>query len=362
MIKRALNKILLRSFLVLVIFLVSFFFFNTAKPAEAFSLRGTFMRLDRMGASAPLSGTTCAKISDPATNGTEGKVVVTFPSDFTLSTTPGNWTINTAPTNGWPTIGGTTAPWVGTGTTAMAADNGAKTVTFASADLSSTAPWYCFNFTGASSTTGAAGIDKTGSIATQTSGSGAIDTGNYATSIITNDQITVTATVPPNFSLALGGGGTAPFTANLSSSSIVSTSGNSATLITNANNGWIAWVKSANAALSSASVSSTVPTAGSYPAISDLDSVTGYVLDCDITTDSATAGTGTVSFTGAGGYNGLDATQGGALTTSFQPLATANGVTDGDVLTLYARAKVNAIQKAANDYTDILTVVAAGLF
>lgn len=35
---------------------------------------------------------------------------------------------------------------------------------------------------------------------------------------------------------------------------------------------------------------------------------------------------------------------------------------DMDVLTLYARAKVTAIQKAANDYTDTLTVVAAGLF
>lgn len=358
------NKISTRSlFVLLVAILASFFFFNTAKPAEAAteSLRGIFMRLDRMGASAPLGGTTCAKISVNNVGQSEGKVIVNFPSDFTINTTVGNFAINTAPNAGWPSVG-TTAPWAGMGTTAMSISGTA--VTLASGDLSSTAPWYCFNFTATSSTvSGSAGIDKQGSITTQTSGSSTIDTGNYATAIVGNDQISVTATVTPNFSMALGGGGTAPLGTLTTTSGGVSSPGNTVTIITNANNGWEAWVKSANAALSSTTAASTVPVPASFPNISDLGlgSTAGYVLDCDITTDSSN-GTGTVSFTGAGGYNGTNATSGGSPTTSFQPLATSNGTTDGDVLTLYVRTRVSALQKAASDYTDTLTVVAAGLF
>jgi hypothetical protein len=91
--------------------------------------------------------------------------------------------------------------------------------------------------------------------------------------------------------------------------------------------------------------------------------VTGYVLDTNITTDSAT-GTGTVSQAAGYGaeYNGTNSTSGGALSTTFQPIAAANGTTDGDVLTLIERAKITAVQAAATDYTDTLTVVAAGRF
>jgi hypothetical protein len=75
-------------------------------------------------------------------------------------------------------------------------------------------------------------------------------------------------------------------------------------------------------------------------------------------------GTGTVSQAAGYGaeYNGTNSTSGGALSTTFQPIAAANGTTDGDVLTLIERAKITAVQAAATDYTDTLTVVAAGRF
>ena len=114
--------------------------------------------------------------------------------------------------------------------------------------------------------------------------------------------------------------------------------------------------------MNSASTGATIATAGSIDAAPT--SLTGgnygYVLDVDLTTDSGTSGTGTVTIDPE--YLGADTSSGGTLSTSFQPVASADGVTDGDVLTLIERARVTAIQAAANDYTDTLTVIAAGLY
>ena len=172
----------------------------------------------------------------------------------------------------------------------------------------------------------------------------------------------VTATVPATFSFALSGN-TDTFTGNLSTTT-TSTSGRTVTISTNAASGWVAWVKSANAALNSASTGSSIATAGSVDnAPTDLASSTGYVLDVNITTDSGT-GTGTITQASNYGaeYNGTNSTSGGTLSTSFQPIAASDGTTDGDILTLIERAKISAVQAAATDYTDTLTVVAAGRF
>jgi len=87
-----------------------------------------------------------------------------------------------------------------------------------------------------------------------------------------------------------------------------------------------------------------------------------YLADY-VTTDSGT-GDGTVTQAAGYGaeYNGTNTTSGGALSTTFQPIAASSGTTDGDVLTLIERAKVTAVQAAASDYTDTLTIVAAGRF
>ena len=84
----------------------------------------------------------------------------------------------------------------------------------------------------------------------------------------------------------------------------------------------------------------TIPTTGTVDdAPSTLSTGTeGYVLDCNLTTDSATAGTGTVTIDPE--YNGTTTSQGGTQATTFQEVATANGPTDNDVVTLVPRVAI----------------------
>ncbi len=334
-------------FSLVMVLVLPILFVNTA---QAGNLTQAYVRLDRLADGVTTGGTVCAKSTTVAV---ETMVKVTFPTGFATVDTPANWTVTT--TN----LPSGASAWIGIGTATAATG---QDVTFPSGDMV-VGTLYCFNFTGTSTLTNAgAGNDLVGSITTQLAGPTTIDTSSYALSIVTNDQIVVTATVPATFSFALSGN-TDTFTTNLSTS-IVSTSGRTVTISTNAAGGWVAWVKSANAALNSVSTGATIATAGTVnDTPEDLDSVTGYVLDVDITTDSGT-GTGAVQQnTGYGDeYAGADATQGGSLSTTFQPIAEATGTTDGDVLTLIERAKISAVQAAATDYTDTLTVVAAGRF
>ncbi len=317
--------------------------------AEA-NFQRAYLRLDRMKASTTTGGMVCAQ---PNTVGTEADVQVTFPTGFTVNSTASNWTVTTtnlpSGASAWPSIGTATAV-------------SGQTVTFPSGDLT-VGTLYCFNFAAASTlTNGTAGNDKTGTITTRTSGPATVDSSQYATSIISDDQIVVTAVVPSTFTFALSGN-TDAFTSDLSTTT-ASTTGRNVTISTNAASGWVAWVKSLNAGLNSGSTGASIATAGSIDNTpTDLASTTGYVLDVNITTDSGT-GTGTISQASGFGaeYNGTNTTSGGTLSTTFQPIAASNGTTDGDVLTLIERAKISAVQQAANDYTDTLTVVAAGRF
>lgn len=316
-------------------------------PAHAAAFTESYLRLDRMKAS---TNTTVLVVVKPATTATEADVQVTLPSDFTVSSTASNHTVAT--TN-LPT--GVTA-WPGIATATAVSS---QTITFPSTDLV-VGTLYGFRITGASSiTTGSAGSSKTGTITTRASGPSTIDTSSYATAVITDDQIVVTAVVPPNFSFALSGN-TDVFSADLSSSAIRSTAGKTVTIATNAQNGWYAWVKDLNAGLTSATAGETIATAGTVNGSpSTLSAGTsGYVLDVDLTTDSGT-GDGTTTIDAE--YNG-STTQGGTLSTTFQPIASSDGTTDGDVLTLIERAAISAVVAAATDYTDTLTVVGAGRF
>ena len=319
------------------------------------------VRIDRMKAATATGGEVCAT---PHTVATEASVHVTFPTGtqaFTVNSTAGNWTVSTTGV----TVDGATA-WPGIDT---ATDVTGNTVTFPSTDLT-VGTKYCFYFSGTSTlTTGTAGNDLKGSIVTY-DGAGTpaiIDNSNVALSVISNDQIVVSAVVPPMFSMTLPVN-TDSFTPPLSASSTTATSGTDVTIATNANSGWVAWVKSANAALTSASTGKSIATYGTVndaaTDLATLSATNAYNLDVAIKTDSATAGTGTVS-QGAGygqEYAGANATSGGTLTTVFQPIASADGVTDGDVLTLKELARITSLQQAATDYTDTLTVVAAGRF
>lgn len=345
------KKVSLANILTLAAVLLASIVFSQKAQAAA-NLAQAYIRLDRIKAATATGGTVCAK---PTTLSTEAFVQVTFPMGFTVAATPANWT--TTATN-LPT--GATA-WPGIGTATAAAG---QVVTFPSTDLT-VGTLYCFNFSATNTlTTSTAGNDKVGIITTRTSVPADIDTANYAMSIISDDQIVITAVVPPLFSFVLSGN-TDAFTANLSTG-VVSTTGKTTTITTNASNGWVTWVKSATAnGLTSASTGANIAHAATAnddtPTI--LGANKGYVLDVAITTDSGN-GTGTV--TQAAGYgaefNGNDTTSGGSMETTFRPIAASSGTTDGDVLMLTERASITAIQQAATDYTDTITVVSAGRF
>jgi hypothetical protein len=326
--------------------------FASTDKVQAANLTNTSLRLDRMKATTATGGTVCTK---PSTASIEDSVKVTFPTTFTVTATPANWTVTTTD------LPGGTSAWPGIGT---ATNVTGKVVTFPSTDLT-VGTTYCFNFAGTTTLiTGTAGNDIAGKVETFNTGA-VIDSANFATSVVSNDQIIISAVVPPIFSFILNGN-TDAFTTDLSSTSVVSTAGRTASVATNAKNGWVTWVKSANAGLNSVSTGQAIPTAGTLDDTPTTltPGTSQYVLDVDVTTDSA-VGAGTVSQGVAYGaeYNGTTTSQGGTLSSSvFQPVAASDGTTGGDVLTLIERATVSAVQAAANDYTDTLTVIAAGRF
>ena len=340
--KQAISFKNLGFFVVGLFVLVSTFFFSSASVLAA-GHQQTWVRLDRLAAGATTGGTVCVKTA--VINVTEANVAVTFPSGFTVNGTAGNWTTTT--TN----LPSGASAWAGIGTATLVST---QTVTFPSSDLTANT-LYCFNFSGTTTLTNStAGNDKTGTVASGGNSS------TYALSVVSSDSIVVSATVPATFTFSLPTN-TDSFVSNLSTS-VTLTSGSVATIATNAAAGWVAWVKSANAALNSVSTGATIATAGSVDnTVTDVSATNGYFLDVAFT-DSGT-GTGTVTQAANYGqeYDG-DATHGGTLSTTFQPVAASSGTTDGDTLTFKELAKISAVQAAATDYTDTLTVVAAGRF
>ncbi|HEY6736426.1 MAG TPA: hypothetical protein VI322_01790 [Candidatus Saccharimonadia bacterium] len=330
-------------------------FSGTVSAAPPPQFTQSYLRLDRMKELTATGGTICAQ---PRTTATEADFQITFPTqtgtDFVVNGTASNWTVTTsnlpAGSTAWPGINTATAV-------------SGHTVTFPSNDLT-VGTLYCFNFSGTNTlTNGSAGNSLTGFMHTRTAGAAVIDETNYAVALITDDQIVVSAVVPPTFVFALSGN-TDTFPSNLDPASIKSTAGRTFSITTNAKGGWIAWAKDSQQGLFSASANYTIPTSGTVdgtPSTLATNSE-GYVLDADMTTDAA--GGCTVAIDAE--YNGATTSAGGTLSANFQPVAactgTAPATSNGDVITLIERASIAGGTPAGSDYTDTITVVAAGNF
>lgn len=333
-------------YLALIISLLYPFF---APKMSGATVTEAFVRFDRLATGAAISGTACMETD---TVGTETNVVIDFPSDWTISQTAGDWTVTTTNLPVRPSTGGTATAWPGINTATTV--NGVSVV-FAGSDLT-VDTWYCFNFTGASSTVGPAGNDKTGTLKTQ-GGAPYVDTVEYATSVVSAsaDQITVTASVSAQMTFSLDSNSVALGTLS-SSSETYDATGITQEVITNARNGWVSWVRSANAGLDSATASDSIDS-GSYTSgvgnITDLASVAGYVLDVVPSTGAPTIATE---------YDGDGNSSGGNLDTNFRQTARGSVPTASDEVTLHVAARASATNAAADDYTDILTVSAAGSF
>src|ERR1035437_9920039 len=174
----------------LLFFLLSVGFLVKVPKTEASSFANAYVRLSQQTANAFLSGTICAQPS-AASAGTENKILINFPSDFSISNSTNNWSSNVS------RIPSGANPWPNISSHATAVSG--QTVTFYSTDLTADA-LYCFNFSSIQSTTGDSGSDKTGTLTTKNSSNTTIDSATYALAIIDSSQIAVTATVPPNAS------------------------------------------------------------------------------------------------------------------------------------------------------------------
>lgn len=314
--------------------------------AAAADLGQATVRFDRMQISQATTGTVCAK---PTSTATEADVQVTFPTGYTLGTAA-NFTVNT--TNlAWPT-GGTAWPSIATATNVTG-----QAVTFPSGDLTA-GTLYCFNWTNSAAVTvkSSASASNTGTIVTRASGPTDIDTAGYSTASVTGDQVIVTAIVPSTFSFALSGSTDA--LGNLATGSVAtSPTPRTATVSTNAKNGWLVWAKDASTGLISATAAKTIASTTPGTNSTLVAGTEGYNTGI---TSSQVGGSG--SITVATPFVGTGAAQGGGLDTTLRMLASSNGTADTAVLTMKNNAAINATTPAASDYTDTITIIGAGLF
>lgn len=347
-------------------------FIQIAQAASAPQFTETFVRLDRHKALTQTGTTVCAKPTAASTAGVETNVKITFPTlfgagtDFIVNATTANWTVDTtnlpSEPGSNPAVGATAWPGIGTATAVSG-----HTVTFPSADLTA-GTLYCFHIAGTNTfTTSTAAVGSAivgATLYTQDAVPTIINQTNWSTSVITDDQIVVTAIVPPSFSLTLDGN-TDAFQTNLDPASIISTSGRTVSIVTNAVGGWIAWVKDSQQGLFSATANYKIPTKGTINATPQAltAGTEGYGLVTSITTANVGGCTTVVDPE----YNGT-ATNVGAFSASFQPIGSctrqtaAPGTSDGDVLSLVERATIRGGTPAGSDYSDILTIVGAGNF
>ena len=335
-----------------------------------------FVRLNRHEANTETGGTVCAT---PSATDTASYIEVQFPTqsvgtDFTVGTTASNWTVTTTnlpslvpPGGGTPTVA-TAWPGIGTALTVTG-----KTVRFPSNNLVANT-YYCFNFaqgTGVANRTlktgGVGYLGLIGYIETYAADGTTInERTNYATAVIANDQVVVSAVVPPSFNFTLSGN-TDAFTSNLDPSNIISTTGVSFSIITNAKGGWISWIKDQYQGLYSATASYTIPTSGTVDGATTTlvanGATEGYVLDSIVTTDAA--GGCTVAPDSEYDPGGLT-DRGGTLSANFQPVASCTGTapatSNGDTVKLLERATIAGGTPAGSDYSDVITVVGAGNF
>lgn len=313
------------------------------------------VRFDRMQTSTATTGTICLS---PGTSSVDVKSwQVTFPTGYVVSTTAGNWQAgNISTTNiAWPS-GGTAWPAATTATATVAGQT--VTWTNGTAQTMNTGTLYCYNWTATAAITNPASANPslTGTVVTKNSSSVQIDSASYSTAAVTNDQITVTATVPPTFSFALSG--TSDALGTLSTGSVAtSPTPRTVTVNTNAKNGWTVWAKDANTGLASTNaaktIASTTPGSNSTLAAGTEGYNTGI-------TQTQVGGSGAITIQTA--FVGGSLGKGGGLNTTLAPLAISNGTADTAVLTLKNNVAINATTPAATDYTDTITVVGAGLF
>ncbi len=250
------------------------------------------------------------------------------------------------------TITGASANLPGSPTAAGTAGTGTISVTDATALTASTS--YCYVLT--------SGITANPTSTGQTTVSvtaGSDQQAQTAINIISNDQVTVAATVPPSFTMVLSTNND-NFSSALSTASVGSTVLNNltATINTNAKNGWYLWGNDANTGVKSTTQSYTIAsktpgTNGTITAGTDgfVTAITGI-----------TQGTGAGTTTAATAFSSSGSGNGSGLNTTPAILASSTGTAATAVVPIREYATIGALTPAATDYSDTLTFIGSGSF
>lgn len=327
--------------------------------ASASQLTQAGVRLGRLGTSASAGNDLLVTFKLNTTPTSVANITVTFPVGFTVATgTPA------VGTTGFPnTPASITAP---PGTLTAAATSGSRTIVVSgltSASLNNTT-LYGFTIPAGTVTNPATAGQYDITVESDTAASAVVDSTDVPVYIFgassNQDQIVLSASVAPNFSFSLSANtDTVP---KVDPTSIQTSAGVTMTVGTNSTLGYTAYVKSANGALTSASSPATPITSGTFDGTPDTltAGTTNYGL---VPSTGAACSTCTGALTYDGEFSVSGGSQAGAFnSTNFASFVSRNGYTNADQITLKVRNSVANTVGYANDYTDTLTIVAAGNF
>ena len=288
-------------------------------------------------------------------------VTVTLPTGFTV--TSGTPTITTSNLPDTPSLTATPGTLTATATGAGAGTGGTIVVTGLTSASLDNAHLYAFDIPSGTVTNPTTPGQYNPTVETDDSGSAVLDRTTTPTYIYgasaDQDQVTVNAAVAPNFTFQLSAN-----TDNIpqvDSSSIQTSAGITMTVATDSPLGYTAYIKSANAALTSATSPGTPINTGTFDGTPDTMAAGatkyGFV---------PSTGAGCSSCTGSLAYDSeyvvSDGSHAGAFNTAgqFASFVSRAGYTNSDQVTLKERVTVANTVGYANDYTDTLTIVAAG--
>lgn len=331
--------------------------------ANATSLMQTGVMLGRLGIGASSGNAVLVTFQLNTTPTSVAKIKLTFPgsSGFTLT--------NGAPvpvTTGFPdTPANITAP-PGTLTSVVtgggAGAGGSIVVSGLTSALLNNSTLYGFYIPSGSVQNPSTAGQYDVTVESDTSGSATIDSTDVAVDIYgasaNQDQVTVSASVSPNFTFSLSGNTDA--VPKVDSTATQTSPGVTMDVSTNSPLGYTAYVKSASGELTSATNPGTPITTGSFSGTPDAMSpgTTDYGF---VPTTGTPCSSCTGSLTYDSEYNIADGTHSGSFNgTNFASFVSRDGITDGDSILLRERVDVANTVGYANDYTDTLTIVAAG--
>jgi hypothetical protein len=223
------------------------------------------------------------------------------------------------------------------GTPTASGNAGTGLITFAGITAYTASTSYCAVLTSATAVTNPSATGSYSAVITAGSDSAT----SAAVDVITNDQVVVNATVPASFTLALSANTDNFSPLALSTGSVGATTGITATINTNAFNGWFLWASDATTGLRSPTQSFTIP---SNPTI------------------GITQGSGSGTTSAFGGYASSGAANGSGLDTVPRKIATSTGTANGAIVTVKEYAAISGTTPAATDYADTITIVGAGSF